>query len=255
MPFFRSVLVFAFLIVPVLAWPGTFAEVQVFDAFSGDRLARGELVPDQRLVFETDTGDRRYLALRDERFRGSDVLEISLADEEEVWSRAGYAPRSVPARNTFGRFRVETVPGGWSDRFCRAVRSARSGAGREASIELEVGGARYVSEPGWNGSGEVDLLAPAAPDREAEWQARIHSDGQLQVRQGRLGSWQAIGAVRDDFGMVRNARHSAGMLKVSHEPARYPQRFCQRYEQQGEAYQRSIVRHYFGRADSESASE
>jgi hypothetical protein len=239
------------LALPLAALAGTYAEVKVFDAFSGDELAGDSLAPEQRLSVETETGERRYLAIRDERFRGRDVLEISLASDPEAWERAGYSPPSTPEGHRFGRFRVEIVPGGWADRFCRALRSAPTAADRDPSISLEIGGARHVNEPGWGGSGEVDLLAVAAPQREAEWQARIHSDGKLHIRQGRLGSWQAVGAVRDDYPMVRSLPHPEGTATVTHEPGRYARRFCQRYEQQGEQYQRSIVDHYFGRAASD----
>lgn len=243
------------MVLPVTAGAGIHVEVRVLDAFSGDELAEEGLATEQRLALESEAGQRRYLALKEERFRGRDVLEISLADDPEAWARVGYLSSSTPASNTFGRLKVETVPGGWADRFCRALRSNPAGAEVQSSVELVAGGSRHVSEPGWDGSGQVDLLAVANPRADAEWQARVKSDGKLYVRQGQLGSWHAVGTVRDDFGMTRELNHSAGRLSVAHEPARYPRRFCDRYEQQGDQFQREIVNHYFGRSEVEPTDD
>ncbi len=243
------------LVLPVAAGAGTYVEVRVFDAFSGDELAGDGLSPEQRLAVESEPGQRRYLSLKNERFRDRNVLEISLADDPDAWVRVGHMSSSTPTSDTFGRFRVETVPGGWAERLCGALRSSPASADTEAFLELVVGSSRHVSEPGWDGSEQVDLLAVADPGAEAEWQARVRSDGKLYVRQGRLGSWHAVGHVRDDFGMTREVHHPAGSLSVTHEPARYLRRFCDRYEQQGDQFRREIVNHYFGRTEAEQKKD
>lgn len=175
------------------------------------------------------------------------MLELSLAPAPENWERAGFAAWNEPSVDTFRRVRLEIAPRGWANRYCRKLAGFRSTAERDPSVSLVIDGARHLSREGWRGEGQVDLVAVASPDADPQWQARIDADGKLHIREGTLGTWRAIDAVRDDFFMTRQVLYPAGRAEVTHDPGSYAHRFCERYEHQGERYVQTIVEHIFGR--------
>lgn len=240
--------------VPALAGTVGQVDVRVVDVFSGEVLAEETLETEQRLELSDVPEHMHYVAFRREQFQDREVLEISLADSSEAWEQAGFTAWNEPASNTFRRVRLETVPRDWADRYCRQLPGFDSSAERDPSVSVVIDGTRHVSWDDWSGEGVVDLKSVSSPESEPEWQARIDSDGMLQIREGDLASWRSVDKVRDDFFMVRHLLYPAGVVEVSHDPGRYAHRFCERYENRGESYVKMIVDHIFGR-ESDAGEE
>lgn len=230
------------------AWSSTgeVVDVRVVSAATDQVYVESPVATGDRLEVEVGPDRTRFLGLERNHFQEQQVIKVSVADGPGIWVRSGYGSWDEPGEVVTGDLRIQLVPPGWADRYCRAVGGVTTPGRPETRVSVYAGGTRFRSDPEWRGSGVVDLTAVAQPDAEP-WQARLDGGGRLQIRRRPLESWHTVDLPRDDFRMIRYTTHATGRLKVVYEPPAYARRFCERLSERGMDYAEEIVDHLFGR--------